>query len=86
MDITFADLLQLGFAGAMAFVLVFVLWKIVTKGITAIQDMQAEHKADINSLQDDHRNERTEFYDKYAKTSEEFNKTVMTMTRLIDKD
>ena len=89
--VTFADLLQLGFAGAMAFVLVFIIYQMNKSNNKTYKDIHTEHKQDINSqqenyrsdikkLSDEHRAERKEFYDKFHKMADKFDETIRLST------
>lgn len=77
-------LLQLGFAGAMAFVLVFIIWKIGNKTIETFKEISDNHTTTIKELQQEHKKERDQCYSSQAKRFDSFDETIKMMAVKFD--
>lgn len=73
---SFSDLLQLGFAGAMAFVLVGVILKLSKEVIAAFKEISASHTATLEKMEANHRMEREQCYKTHGEQLEKFDQTV----------
>lgn len=80
----FETLLQLGFAGAMAFVLVYIIWKLSNNVISAFRELSMSHAADMKELQKEHREERNQCYASQAKRFHSFDQTMKMMAAKFD--
>lgn len=70
------DTSQFGFAAVVAFIMIYMMWKIVVYGINAFSELSSEHKNDMLRLHDMHREERSECYKKQEKQIEKFDNTI----------
>jgi len=67
---------QFGFAAVIAFIMIYLMWKIVKYGIDAFSELSTEHKKDMLMIQEMHREERAECYKKQEKQIEKFDQTI----------
>ncbi len=70
------EIAQFGFAAVVAFIMIYLMWKIVHYGIDAFKILEQDHKEDMLRLHDLHREERTECYAKQERQIEKFDSTI----------
>ncbi len=67
---------QFGFAAVVAFIMIYLMWRIVHYGIDAFKSLSSEHKDDMSRLHDLHRQERHECYKKQERQIDKFDETI----------
>ncbi len=61
-------IVEFGVPAVMAFALLFLLYKIVTKGIDEFKSMHEEHRKEREQVREEHRAERKETVESFEKT------------------
>lgn len=69
-------LIQLGFAGAIAIIMIYIIWKLGDKTIVAFKEMHKGHSEDMKEMQKSHKVEREKFYDTQSARDEKFDETI----------
>lgn len=67
---------QFGFAALIAFIMIYILWKIVIYGIDAFERISNSHTTEMEKAADLHRQERKACYDNQEKQMEKFDETI----------
>ncbi len=68
--------IQFGFGAVMAFILIFIIWKLGQKVIAEFGRLYDVHKNDMKDMQELHREERKECYAKQERQIARFDETI----------
>ncbi len=76
-------LAQFGFPAVVAFLMIYIMWKLGQKVIEAFDKMYHAHKQDMKILADEHRTERKECYANQEKQIRKFDETIRIVTKSV---
>lgn len=67
---------QFGFAGTVAFIMIFLMWKITIFGLNAFKEVVQDNRIQLDNLHKQHSKERIECYEKQERQINKFDDTI----------